>query len=541
MMLKKTSILRILLWSSMFFAIPNIMAQQLTKIYAGTVTDTKGEALIGVSIVMKGTTTGSVSDLNGKFSLQSTAQNPTLAFSYVGYESKEISPKPSDIIKIELTEINKQLEDVVVVGYGTMRKKDLTGSVSVVKSSDIKSLPVPSVSDALQGRAAGVQVISSGTPGSDAVFRIRGTGTINDANPLVVIDGFPIDGGLNQLNMDDVETIQVLKDASATAIYGSRGANGVIIITTKHGTGSKPQVSFNYSYGVQSATNMVKMLNASQFATLHNEMMNNAGLMQNPAFADPASLGVGSNWLGVLFQSAPMQNYSLNYSGGSDKSSVYVSGNYFSQDGIVIGTGYKKFTFQLNTENKITSFLKFGNSLTLNHDLKTSGSYSIQNTMLALPTQSIYNEDGTYSHPDGLPIYVGDIINPIGTAQTVKNSTDGYNLMGNIYGELEILKGLKFKSSFGIQANFWDSRNWTPKRGDWDPNTNLSSVSEQYNKNISWLWDNTFTYDVTFNKHKLNVMAGTSAQENRYNYINGSIQSFADDNINQLHLSLIHI
>ncbi len=539
MMLKKTSILRILLWSSMFFAIPNIMAQQLTKIYAGTVTDTKGEALIGVSIVMKGTTTGSVSDLNGKFSLQSTAQNPTLAFSYVGYESKEISPKPSDIIKIELTEINKQLEDVVVVGYGTMRKKDLTGSVSVVKSSDIKSLPVPSVSDALQGRAAGVQVISSGTPGSDAVFRIRGTGTINDANPLVVIDGFPIDGGLNQLNMDDVETIQVLKDASATAIYGSRGANGVIIITTKHGTGSKPQVSFNYSYGVQSATNMVKMLNASQFATLHNEMMNNAGLMQNPAFADPASLGVGSNWLGVLFQSAPMQNYSLNYSGGSDKSSVYVSGNYFSQDGIVIGTGYKKFTFQLNTENKITSFLKFGNSLTLNHDLKTSGSYSIQNTMLALPTQSIYNEDGTYSHPDGLPIYVGDIINPIGTAQTVKNSTDGYNLMGNIYGELEILKGLKFKSSFGIQANFWDSRNWTPKRGDWDPNTNLSSVSEQYNKNISWLWDNTFTYDVTFNKHKLNVMAGTSAQENRYNYINGSIQSFADDNINQLHNGLL--
>ena len=539
MMLKKTSILGILLWSGMFFSIPNLMAQQLSKTYAGTVTDTKGEALIGVSIIVKGTTTGSVSDLNGKFSLQSTAQNPTLAFSYVGYESKEISPKPSDILKIELRETNKQLEDVVVIGYGTMRKKDLTGSVSIVKSSDLKSLPVPSVSDALQGRAAGVQVISSGTPGSDAVLRIRGTGTINNSSPLVVIDGFPIDGGLNQLNMDDVETIQVLKDASATAIYGSRGANGVIIITTKHGTGDKSQVSFNYSYGVQSATNMLKMLDASEFATLHNEMMNNAGLMQNPAFADPASLGVGSNWLGALFQSAPMQNYSLNYSGGTDKSSVYVSGNYFSQDGIVIGTGYKKFTFQLNTENKITTFLKFGNSLTVNHDVKTSGSYSIQNTMLALPTQSIYNEDGSYSHPEGLPIYVGDIINPIGTAQTVKNSTDGYNLIGNIYGELEIMKGLKFKSTFGIQANFWDSRTWTPKRGDWDTNTSISSVSEQYNKNITWLWDNTFTYDVTFKKHKLNVMAGTSAQENRYNYINGAIQSFADDNINQLSNGLL--
>ena len=539
MMLKKTSILAILLCCSMFFDLPDLMAQQVAKIYTGTVTDTKGEPLIGVSIVMKGTTTGTVSDINGKFSLQSISQNPTIAFSYIGYESKEISPKSSEILQIELRETNKQLEDVVVVGYGTMRKKDLTGSVALVKSSDIKSLPVPSVSDALQGRAAGVQVITSGAPGSDAVFRIRGTGTINNANPLVVIDGFPIDGGLNQLNMDDVESIQVLKDASATAIYGSRGANGVIIVTTKHGIGAKSQINFSYSLGLQNATNRIKMLDASQFASMHNEMLANAGKMQNPNFADPASLGTGTDWLGAFFQSAPMQNYSVNYSDGTDKSSIYISGNYFSQDGIVIGTGYKKFTFQLNTDSKITSFLKFGNSLTLNYDFKNSGDYSVRNAMLALPTQSIIYDDNTYTGPLGDPKYSGDITNPIGTARTVKNSTDGYNLMGNIYGELEIIKGLKFKSTFGIQANFWNSQTWSPKRA-WDTSINLqSSLSEQYNKNLTWLWDNTFTYDKTFGKHKLGIMAGTSAQENRYNYMNGSIQSFASDQINQLSNGLL--
>ena len=534
MMLKKISILSVLLFVSVFVDISYLKAQQVSKTYFGIITDSKGESLIGVSIIVKGTTNGSITDMNGKFSIQSGVQNPIFALSYVGYESIEYTPKANGINKIELKEANKQLDDVVVVGYGTMRKKDLTGSVGIVKSSDIKSLPVPSVSDAMQGRAAGVQVISSGTPGSDAVFRIRGTGTINNANPLVVIDGFPIDGGLNQLNMDDVETIQVLKDASATAIYGARGANGVIIITTKHGTGGKPQINFNCSYGVQRATNMIQMLNASEFATLHNEMMNNAGKMQNPAFADPASLGVGTDWLGAFFQTAPMQNYSFNYSGGSDKSSLYVSGNYFSQDGIIIGTGYNKFTFQLNSDNKISSILKFGNSLTLNYDLKSNGDYSVSNAMLALPTQSIYTDDGTYSKPEGLPIYSGDITNPIGNAKVIKNSTDGYNLMGNIYGELEILKGLKFKTTFGIQANFWNSRNWAPKR-TWDYSGSLqSSLSEQYNKNLTWLWDNTFTYDKTVGKHKFNVMGGTSAQENRYNFMNGSIQGFANDNINQI-------
>ena len=531
----------IFLLCSMFFMSQNAVAQSTGQSITGIVVDAKGEPLVGVSVLLKGTTNGTISNFNGAFTLPVGAvKNPLLKISYIGYISQEITVRDSKSLRIVLTEELKSLEEVVVVGYGTQRKKDLTGSVATIKSSDIKSLPVPSVSDALQGRAAGVQVISSGAPGTDATFRIRGVGTINDANPLVVIDGFPIDGGLNQLNMDDVESIQILKDASSTAIYGSRGANGVVIITTKHGSsGDKSQMNFNYSYGLQNSTNMIKMLNASQFAALHNDILGNAGIAQNPAYADPTSLGVGTDWLGSFFRTAPMQNYSLNYSSGNEKTKVYVSGNYFNQEGVVINTGFKRFTFQLNTDSKVSSFLKFGNNLTLYHDIKTNGDYSIRNAMLTLPTQPIYRSNGNYSGPIAQPLYDGDVLNPIGAAKTVENSTNGYNLMGSIFAELEIVKNLKFKSTFGLQANFWDSRTWSPKRA-WDTSVTLNSyLGEQYNKNLTWLWDNTFTYDKVFGKHKLGVMAGTSAQESRYNYMNGSIQNFASDVTQQLNNGIL--
>ena len=204
----------------------------------------------------------------------------------------------------------------------------------------MESLPVPSISDALQGRAAGVQIISQGAPGSDATIRIRGMGTINNNNPLLVIDGVPTMNGLNQLNMNDIASVQILKDASATAIYGS----GVVIITTKKGQSGKGQINVDYSYSIQEATNMIKVLDASQFAALHNDMMANAGLEQNPAYANPSSLGKGTDWLGAVFSPAGMQNLSLSYSGGSDKTSYYVSGNILNQDGIVMNTNYKRYT-----------------------------------------------------------------------------------------------------------------------------------------------------------------------------------------------------
>ncbi len=507
---------------------------QQQKSVTGKVIDSSGAPLPGVSVVIKGTTNGIITDANGKYSLADVPANAILQFSFVGMKTQEVAVSGKSMISVTMVEETVGIEEVVAVGYGTQRKKDLTGSVAVVKTTDLKSLPVPSISDALQGRAAGVQVISSGIPGTDAKFRIRGVGTINNSDPLIVIDGVPVASGMNQLNMDDIESLQVLKDASATAIYGSRGANGVVIVTTKRGTSGQSQLNFNYSYGVQQETNMVEMLNASQFASLHNDILGNAGMIKNPTFANPESLGKGTNWIGSLIKSAPMQNYSMSYSNSGEKTNYYISGNYFDEQGIVSSTGFKRYTFQLNTDTKVNSKLRLGNSLTLNNDIKTSGDYNIRNAMLALPTQPVFRENGSYSGPVAQPIYDGDIVNPIGSAKTVKNSTKGYNLIGNIFGELDIYKGLKFKSTFGLQANFWDSRTWSPKY-QWDTSKKENSyLGQQYNKNLTWVWDNTFTYEYTSGKHRIGAMAGTSAQENRYNFINSSVQNFASDNTQQL-------
>ncbi|MEK7718796.1 MAG: SusC/RagA family TonB-linked outer membrane protein, partial [Bacteroidota bacterium] len=511
------------------------MSEQAGKKAAGNVKDLKGLPIPGVSVFIKGTSTGITTDSDGKFSLNIPSDAKILVFSFVGMKTQEVAIGNKASFSILMEDVTIGLGEIVAVGYGTQRKKDLTGSVAVIKTNDLRSLPVPSISDALQGRAAGVQVITSGTPGSDATFRIRGIGTINNSNPLIVIDGLPVSGGLNQLNMDDIESIQILKDASATAIYGSRGANGVVIVTTKRGTnGGQSQVNFNYAYGIQRATNTIQMLNASQFASLHNEILGNAGLAKNPAFSNPASLGAGTNWLNEFFGTAPMQNYSVSYSDSNEKTNYYISGNYFDQQGIVLNTGYKRYTFQLNTDSKITSRLKIGNSLTLNNDIKSSGNYSIRNAMLALPTQPVYRANGNYSGPIAQPIYDGDIVNPVGLARTADQATKGYNLKGSIFGELDIWNGLKFKSTFGLEANLWDSRSWSPKF-QWDSSKNENSyLEQQYNKSLTWVWDNTFTYEKNLDKHHINVMAGTSAQENRYNFMNGSVQNFASDQTQQL-------
>ena len=243
---------------------------------------------------------------------------------------------------------------------GTQKKKDLTGSIATVESKNLGSAPVPSISDALQGRAAGVQVVSSGVPGTDATFRIRGTSTINNSNPLIVIDGVPTTTGFNLLNPNDIESVQVLKDASAAAIYGSRGANGVVIITTKSGRSGTNQFNIDVYRGIQQVTNLPNMLNASQFATLSNQMLMNNRLTPNPAFSNPSSLGNGTDWMGKLFRVAPTQSYSISYSGGNNKTNYYVSGNMLDQNGTVIATGYKRYTIQFNTDTKLLKRLTFG-------------------------------------------------------------------------------------------------------------------------------------------------------------------------------------
>ena len=510
-------------------------------IISGKVIDENGQPLHGVTINEKGTKNNTITDAQGDFQLNVASERSILEISFVGFVSKEVEVGTQTVINITLQRKISSLDSVVVIGFGTQKKSDLTGSISSITSSDISSLPVPDIGQAIQGKAAGVQIVSSGAPGSNVTIRVRGIGTVNNSDPLLVIDGVPTDVPLNTINPDDIATIDILKDASASAIYGSRGANGVVIITTKKGISGQNHLSFNAFVGSQKATSMVKMLNASQFALLNNEMLKNNNQPVYSGYANPDTLGKGTDWLNKLFKSAPIQSYSVAYSGGNDKANYYVSGSYLNQEGIVINTGYKRYTVQFNSNAKVFNWLKFGNTLTLNHDEKPSGSYDIRNTMAANPTLPVFNPDGTYAGPVGQPQWVGDITNPIALATLVQNNTKGYNILGSLFAEATIVKGLTFKTSGGIQAQFWNSRTWSPKY-NYEPIPQPSSyLSEQYNKSITLNWDNYFTYDTRFgNMSHLTAMIGTNAQNNQTNWMSGNIQGFASDLIQQLNNGTIN-
>lgn len=514
------------------------LSAQNKRTITGTILDEKGESIIGASVAVKGTANGTITDIDGKFSLD-VNENDILAITYVGFLAQEIPVTGKSNLQITLKENAEMLDEIVVVGYGVMRKRDLTGAVSSIDSKSMQDKPVANIGEALQGRASGVQIINSGAPGSNVSIRIRGISTINNSEPLLVIDGVPTDLSLNALNMDDVQTVDVLKDASATAIYGSRGANGVVIITTKKGKSGDGVVSFSANWGIQNATSMPDMLNASQFASYHNDMIANysgtENLMQRPDFADPTTLGKGTDWMDELFRTSTIQNYSVSYSGGTDKSNYYVSAGILDQEGIVTDTSYKRYTVQFNGESKVKPWLKLGNNVTLSHDAKKQGSYSIRDAMAAQPTQPVYNEDGTYSGPGNPAYWYGDIKNPLGNAKVNSQTTKGYNLLGNIFAEINFFDKVTFKTLGGIDFKFWDKENFSPKY-DWKPISQPESYRyEESNKSLAYLWDNTLTYIDTFNEnHHLNVMIGSSAQNNVYNKMNASVQGFLSDKNNQL-------
>lgn len=525
----------------LFSLLATALSAQNKKI-SGKVIDEKHQPVLGASVVVKGTTKGTTTDFDGNFTIDVPAK-ATLSVSFIGYHTQNVAVGNQNQLTIVLKEEQEQLDEVVVVGYGTVRKKDLTGAVTSVSNKALKEKPIANAGEALQGRAAGVQVTSAGKPGDNVSFRIRGISTINNSEPLLVIDGVPTDLGINALNVDDIENIDVLKDASATAIYGSRGANGVVLITTKKGKNGDGKLSFSTNVALQQATNLPVMLNAREFASFHNEMIANynrtpgvSPLTQRPDFANPEDWGEGTNWLKALFRPAFMRNYSLSYSGGNDKSNYYVSAGVFDQDGIILNTSYRRYTVQFNGESRVKPWIKFGNNLTLSHDEKKSGDYNIRMAMASLPTQPIYNEDGSYSGPDSPAHQYSDIRNVIGTALiNGQNTTKGYNILGNIFAEITPVKHLVLKTTGGLDFKYWDNRSFSPKY-NWKPIPNpLSNLYQDANKSTTLLWDNTLTYTNTFaQKHFLNVMVGTSAQNNVYSKINASVSNFLSDQQNQL-------
>ena len=509
-----------------------MFAQQITV--QGVVKDQTGETVIGASVMEKGTTNGTITGIDGDFSLN-MSPNATLVVSFVGYKTQEVQVKGQKQLQVVLSEDAEMLDEVVVIGYGTMKKSDLTGAVSSIGNKDIKDSPVSNLGQAIQGKISGVQIVDAGKPGDNVSIKIRGLGSINNCDPLVVIDGVPTDLGLSSLNMADVERLDVLKDASATAIYGSRGANGVVMITTKRGTEGKGKLAVSANYSFQNATNVPSLLNAAQYAELSNDMMVNSGRNPNPEWANPSELGAGTDWMDELLRTGVMQNYTVSYSGGNEKSHYYVSGGFLDQSGIVKSVNYRRFTFQSNSDAQVLKWLKFSNNITFSADTKKSGSYNIGDALKALPIYPVKNEDGSWSGPDGNSEWYGSTRNPIGPTELNKSQTDGYNFLANLTAELTFTKWLKFKSTFGYDAKFWFIDNFTPKY-NWKPTpTEETSRYKSDNKSFTYLWDNYFLFDHTFaEKHRVGLMAGMSAQWNTNDYLNAQKNVFMFDNVHEM-------
>ena len=509
-----------------------MFAQQITV--QGVVKDQTGETVIGASVMEKGTTNGTITGIDGDFSLN-MSPNATLVVSFVGYKTQEVQVKGQKQLQVVLSEDAEMLDEVVVIGYGTMKKSDLTGAVSSIGNKDIKDSPVSNLGQAIQGKISGVQIVDAGKPGDNVSIKIRGLGSINNCDPLVVIDGVPTDLGLSSLNMADVERLDVLKDASATAIYGSRGANGVVMITTKRGTEGKGKLAVSANYSFQNATNVPSLLNAAQYAELSNDMMVNSGRNPNPEWANPSELGAGTDWMDELLRTGVMQNYTVSYSGGNEKSHYYVSGGFLDQSGIVKSVNYRRFTFQSNSDAQVLKWLKFSNNITFSADTKKSGSYNIGDALKALPIYPVKNEDGSWSGPDGNSEWYGSTRNPIGPTELNKSQTDGYNFLANLTAELTFTKWLKFKSTFGYDAKFWFIDNFTPKY-NWKPTpTEETSRYKSDNKSFTYLWDNYFLFDHTFaEKHRVGLMAGMSAQWNTNDYLNAQKNVFMFDSVHEM-------
>ena len=509
-----------------------MFAQQITV--QGVVKDQTGETVIGASVMEKGTTNGTITGIDGDFSLNMSS-NGTLVVSFVGYKTQEVQVKGQKQLQVVLSEDAEMLDEVVVIGYGTMKKSDLTGAVSSIGNKDIKDSPVSNLGQAIQGKISGVQIVDAGKPGDNVSIKIRGLGSINNCDPLVVIDGVPTDLGLSSLNMADVERLDVLKDASATAIYGSRGANGGVMITTKRGTEGKGKLAVSANYSFQNATNVPSLLNAAQYAELSNDMMVNSGRNPNPEWANPSELGAGTDWMDELLRTGVMQNYTVSYSGGNEKSHYYVSGGFLDQSGIVKSVNYRRFTFQSNSDAQVLKWLKFSNNITFSADTKKSGSYNIGDALKALPIYPVKNEDGSWSGPDGNSEWYGSTRNPIGPTELNKSQTDGYNFLANLTAELTFTKWLKFKSTFGYDAKFWFIDNFTPKY-NWKPTpTEETSRYKSDNKSFTYLWDNYFLFDHTFaEKHRVGLMAGMSAQWNTNDYLNAQKNVFMFDNVHEM-------
>lgn len=504
--------------------------QPVKQTITGKVTDANGGApLPGVNILVKGTTRGTVTNADGLFTLQADP-GEILVVSLVGYTKQELPAKAGGPMNISLQSASTGLDELVVVGYGAQKKKVVTGATVHLNNDDLIKNHAISVESSLQGQAPGVQVTSnSGQPGDALKFTIRGIGTNGDSRPLFIIDGFPADD-ITFLNPNDIASIDVLKDAASTAIYGTRAANGVVMITTKKGRAGKMSVSFDASYGLQNPARKLDLLNAQQYAHIMNEAAINSGSVPIYTPDSIARLGTGPDWQkAATIKNAPIQNYSLNLAGGNEHSVFSTSLSYQGQQGVMGLPGRSNFertSFRINSEHKLyKDLIKTGENLTFAHTrqrgIGTGNIYnnSIRGLLNASPIYPVYNADGSY----GKSPYAEET-NPIGMIDyTQNNQTIIDRIIGNIYAEAILIKGLTLRTDFGADISYNYNNSFIPVYNLGTNNRNDHSFASQgMYRNLTWNWDNTLTYQLRTGKHDLNVMVGTTAKKFEGYNVSGS-------------------
>ena len=506
----------------------------------GTVSDDQGVTLPGVNVLIKGTFLGTTTDINGRYAITSATSIDTLIFSFIGYKKLEVAVVGREKVDVVMMQEVTTLTEFVAIGYGIKKQSDLTGPVSVIKSDEISALPVSNLAQALQGKSTGVVIKqNTGAPGEGVAVRIRGVGTINDNSPLYIIDGVPTKSGFNTLSNNDIESISILKDASAASIYGSRAANGVIIVTTKKGSKGGTRINFSSNTGVQMATNLTPMCDKDQYIELYNEAALADGRSQiTPAMADTMA---NTNWWDEIFRPAIMSNYNLSASGGTEKTNYIISGNYLRQDGIILNSGYDRYAVRTAINTELTDRVSVGTNINLSGSTQDvvgssgdgyggNGGSVVRYAFFRTPVYPVYYPDGSYiDYYQPYAEYYGDGYNPVGFANKYDWVVNQRRMLGNAFIKYDILDGLVFKTDYGLDYVGSHEKRFNENWGFNDRINNPNSLQENSYTTTIHTWKNTLDYTKNFSEHHhFQALLGTEAIKSSTVGQTGSAMNFLD-------------
>jgi TonB-dependent starch-binding outer membrane protein SusC len=554
------SLLKKLIFFSLLFASLTSWSQTIK----GVITDETNNPLPGVSVYVINTTLGTTSDLDGKYQLDIPAgkvigDSTTIVYSFIGFKSEEyrILNKPFTIAtyNVILKETSAMLNELVVVGYGVQRKSDVTGAISTIKPDEITGQPITRIDQAMQGKAAGVQVsTTSGQPGENIKVRIRGIGTINGNDPLYIVDNVPTQDISGILNPEDIESMTVLKDASSAAIYGSRAGNGVVIITTKKGVAGKPSFSYNFYGGFQTHGHLTPMTNTDDYIKIYNEAATADARELIPDEIRPQLSN--TDWMNEIFRPAMIMDHELSVSGGNDRSTYFFSGGYQKQDGIMLNSSYERINFKASISSTLADWVKVGTNVNLAYtkqDLVGSsgdgyggnGGSVVRYALFRNPAIPVYESDGSFSDIPTFEGYnraqtitwFGDGYNPVGLAEKYDWTLKTYRMFGNIFADFTIIKDLKFKTDLGVDVTSSDEKRFNENWGTDGRVNSPNSLSVATGTGFTYNWTNTLNYLKTFKeKHNLNFLIGTEAIKNQSTGHTGTDREFPDQSANMRYL-----